>query len=171
MNRDRTFVTIEIALGVLFVYAYVRLGLEFFSFTVPEGPTAVDRLLYAIQWDFIASIALFAGVAAVMAGRFFTASLIDGSSPPDGSAMAIHKRYLQNTLEQYVLMVMGHLALTTVITDAELKIIPILATLFLLGRGFYWVGYLLTPIARVFGFAASIFPIVGVYVELAGRLF
>ena len=99
---------------------------------------------------------VLAGVIAVANKRFIT-DAIDGSR--NNKNVEIHLRYLQNTLEQFVLLFTSHLVLCTFLNNENIKLIPILVALFVIARIIFWIGYLKTPIARAFGFAATMYPI------------
>ncbi len=86
--------------------------LQLFVLSIPELPSAGDRLAYAIKYDFLAGIMLLADVVCVAQQRFFSPEAMDGSRPPEDSSLDINLRYLKNTLEQYFLLVIGHLGLS-----------------------------------------------------------
>ena len=96
----------------LFILLYVPIGYNYFPLSIPELPSAGDRLAYAIKYDFLAGIMLLADVVCVAQQRFFSPEAMDGSRPPEGSSLDINLRYLKNTLEQYFLLVIGHLGLS-----------------------------------------------------------
>ena len=64
-----------------------------------------------------------------------------------------------NTVEQLLLNSGGQLILTTLLSEQEMRIIPLLSTLFLLGRIAFHVGYQPdNPRGRAFGFCVSAIP-------------
>ncbi|MGX6571262.1 MAPEG family protein [Cupriavidus necator] len=70
-------------------------------------------------------------------------------------AIKVRMAVLQNSLEQTVLAVGAHLILATVLNGAELRLIPILVFLYLLGRATFAFGYSRPPIGRAFGMAVT----------------
>ena len=54
--------------------------------------------------------------------------------------------------------------------DRATILIPALASLFALGRAAFWIGYLVAPWARAFGFALTFYPTAVAIVWLALRL-
>ena len=56
----------------------------------------------------------------------------------------------------------GQLILTTLLSEQEMRIIPLLSTLFLFGRIAFYIGYRPdNQMGRSFGFAASLMPTMG----------
>jgi len=147
--------------------AFISIG--FFYIPIPVAPmqTMGDRIAFAIQWDCLAALMLLIGIGSVARQRLFLSSAIDGSSPPSGSSLDINIRYIQNTSEQCLLMVISHATLATVISEASLKIIPILVMLFVIARALFWVGYHRSPLSRAVGFAATFYPTIAVYIYCA----
>jgi uncharacterized MAPEG superfamily protein len=126
---------------------------------IPALESAGDRVAFALSWEPVAALALVLGVLRVVRGRFMSAARLDGSPPePADVRLEVDRRYLQNTLEQLVLAVIAHLALATQLSGDELRLIPILATWFLIARVAYLIGYQRDPLARGFGWAATWLP-------------
>jgi hypothetical protein len=115
-----------------------------------------DRLAFALRWDFLVFLWLIACVRSVAQGRFWSSVDRDGSAhaAPSG-AIAVRAAVLQNSLEQTVLVVGGHLILATVLRGPELVLIPLLVMLYLWGRIAFAVGYARSPVARAFGMALT----------------
>ena len=62
---------------------------------------------------------------------------------------------LQNSLEQTVLAVSAHLVLATVLRGEEMILLPVLVPLYLVGRGFFALGYAQGAAAPAFGMALT----------------
>ena len=58
-------------------------------------------------------------------------------------------------------------SLAMYLPTAHLVVIPAMATLFAIGRGAFWVGYLIDPMGRAFGMPLTALPTVASYVWLA----
>ncbi len=84
--------------AVLFILLYVPIGYNYFPLSIPEIPSAGERLAYAIKYDFYAGIMLLGGVVCVAQQRFFSPEAMDGSRPPEGSSLDINLRYLKTPL-------------------------------------------------------------------------
>ena len=84
--------------------------------------------------------------------------------PQDKAAadtLEVHRRFLSNTVEQYVINGPALLMLSLYLTPHQLKVIPPLVALFVTGRVIYLHGYL-NPnrerTGRTFGFIMTIAP-------------
>ncbi len=143
---------------------FVIIGFYYVPMPVAQIQTMGDRIAFALQWDCLAVFMLLVGVGSVARQRFFLSSAIDGSAPRSGTSLDINIRYIQNTAEQCLLLVIGHLALATVVSEASLKIIPVLVALFIAARTLFWVGYHRSPLSRAVGFAATFYPTIAVYI-------
>jgi uncharacterized MAPEG superfamily protein len=136
------------------------LGVYFFvPFPIPPLESAGDRVAFALSWEPVAALALVLGVLRVVRGRFMSGARLDGSPPePADVRLEVDRRYMQNTLEQLVLAVIAHLALATRLSGDQLRLVPILATWFLVARVAFLIGYQRDPLARGFGWAATWLP-------------
>jgi hypothetical protein len=102
----------------------------------------------------------------VASRRGFIAQAIDGTRMPASHSLEINLRYNQNTLEQTVLACIAWASLAMYLPTPHLVVIPAMATLFAIGRGAFWVGYLIDPMGRAFGMALTALPTVGSYAWL-----
>lgn len=145
----------------------------FFAWTGPlhphvdigDDPSA--RLAFAAKWLLVPGFALIAGIVMVANRRFFVADAIDGTRTPASNSLEINLRYNQNTLEQTVLVAIAWPVLALYLPAGQLGLIPVLAVLFAFGRAAFWIGYLIAPWARAFGFALTFYPTVAAYIWLA----
>ncbi|MEE3328200.1 MAG: MAPEG family protein [Myxococcota bacterium] len=169
MNEDQRFVAVGMAGAAIFSVLFVAVGLYLFDSPVLGYDSPGDRIAYALRCDFWAGFALLAGIARVAGQRFFS-NEIDGSVPAEGHSLQVNRTYIQNTTEQIILLLMAHAALSLVVSSELLRLIPILVALFLIGRVTFWAGYLRSAPARAFGFAATFYPTVAVFVFVAFRL-
>jgi len=131
----------------------------------PLGDTA-SRLVFAAKWLLVPGVALLIGIGMVANRRFFQPDAIDGTRTPPSHALEINLRYNQNTLEQTVLVIIAWPLLAVLLPTSQLGIIPVLAVLFGAGRIAFWIGYLIAPWARAFGFALTFYPTVAAYIWL-----
>lgn len=111
-----------------------------------------DRVAFALKADLPVFLWLADCVRAVSKGRFLSQADIQGSAFLRPSpAIELRVAVLQNSLEQTVLAVGAHLILATVLYGAELRLMPILVSLYLLGRITFAVGYARHPTGRLLG--------------------
>lgn len=146
----------------------------FFAWVGPLHPAVnlpaeddAARLAFAAKWLLVPGFALLVGIGLVAARRFFTPDAIDGTRTPASPSFEINLRYNQNTLEQVVLVMIAWPLLALWLPAGQLGLIPVLAVLFGFGRAAFWVGYLIAPWARAFGFALTFYPTVAAYTWLA----
>lgn len=131
--------------------------------------SAAERIAFAAKWLLVPGSTLLVGIGMVANRRFFSTDAMDGTRTPASTALEINLRYNQNTLEQIALVIIGWPLLALLLPLAQLGLIPVLAVLFGFGRFAFWVGYLIAPWARAFGFALTFYPTVAAYVWLAIR--
>jgi hypothetical protein len=149
----------------------------FFAWTGPlhphidiSGDDPATRLAFAAKWLLVPGFALLAGIVMVANRRFFVADAIDGTRTPEGKGLEINLRYNQNTLEQTMLVAIAWPLLALWLPAGQLGLIPVLAVLFGFGRAAFWIGYLIAPWARAFGFALTFYPTVAAFIWLAVRM-
>ncbi len=134
----------------------------------PDDPAA--RLAFAARWLLVPAFALAVGIAMLANRRFFSPDAMDGTRTPQSPALEINLRYNQNTLEQSALVVIAWPLLALTLPDGQLGLIPVLAVLFGFGRAAFWIGYLIAPWARAFGFALTFYPTVVALIWLAVKV-
>ena len=156
INEQKKVVYQAIA-ALTFCFAFAIISYYVFPFKLSSMSTMIERLIFTIRCELFPLIMLLLAICTVGNIRFFT-DAIDGSR--NNKNVEIHLRYLQNTLEQFVLLLVGHLVLCTYLTEHQMKIIPILVTLFIIGRTAFWYGYLKSPTGRAFGFGTTAYPTV-----------
>lgn len=120
------------------------------------GVGTAERIAFALQIDLVLLLWLAGCVRAVSKGRFHSPDDIGGSAAaPPSAALRVRVAVLQNSLEQTVLATGGHLVLATLLRGAELRLLPLLAALYLLGRVTFAWGYARRPVGRAFGMALT----------------
>jgi len=144
--------------GGLFSLVWVWMGYGFLQMELPLWLTTGDRLAYVAKCELFAALMLLFGVMAVAGQRFFSRQAIEGQSNGVSRSLSINLRYIQNTLEQLVLLVIAHMAFAAVAGRDEMRLIPVLVSLFMVGRICFWIGYHQNPVSRAFGFAATFYP-------------
>jgi uncharacterized membrane protein YecN with MAPEG domain len=121
---------------------YAVLGCAYALVPPPAGlVTAAERLGFAASWLFVAFLPYAATCLVILHRRFAEGApnpLLGGES----ERLKIHCRVLQNTLEQLVWLAFCILALATLLSPAQARIIPIACVFFAAARAVYWWGYL-----------------------------
>lgn len=168
-NQQQQIVFRGVISAFIFSLTFVLIGYYVIALPLPPFNTAESRLIFALRCQIFPLLMLFAGIVAVGNGRFSSAA-INPLANAESEAMRIHLRYLSNTLEQFVLFFVGSLILSTFLDAYSIKLIPILATLFVFGRIAFWIGYLKDPLDRAFGQGVTLYPTIAVLIYDAYRV-
>ena len=160
MTDDQKTVAKGILGAVIFSTLYALAGWAVVSFDGAGIATLAERMVFVIRCQVFALPVLIVGIVNVVRERFFNRGWIDGSPGDAGCRLDINKRFIQNTVEQLVLAVMANVALVVVLPQSALKCIPLLVSLFIVGRLIFWASYLRNPVSRAFGFTVTFFPTV-----------
>jgi hypothetical protein len=156
MTREQKIVAAGAASGVV----AMALAMWLLSTRVLPAPTGVetvgDRLGYALRWAAFAALPLFAMVAAIGNARALGPA-IDPTLGAEDKAMIVNGRVLDNTLQQYVLFLVGTLALAASLAPWQMQIIAAAAIVFTTARIAFWIGYRIDPLYRAFGFSSTVY--------------
>ncbi len=154
---DRSKMLILGGVGILFGLGLIALSYDQLVDVVPAISGTGDRLAFALPWLCIPLLSLQAGMMAIAAGRLVS-KYVDGSPPPSGTSLDIHRRFITNTVEQLAIYIPTQIALVTLLPDDRLAVIPVWAVLFLVARITFWVGYMTNPVYRSIGFLMTAAP-------------
>ena len=128
----------------------------------PEG--TLESLVYACQVSLIPGVILMVAIRVVARIRFSSAQDNVGSAfSAPGPRLAIPLAFLQNTLEQTVLIVIANLSLVSIGSSAATAYMSMGALLFLLGRLTFLLGYRFGSGGRAFGMVMTMMPALGAY--------
>ncbi|MBI2769863.1 MAG: MAPEG family protein [Burkholderiales bacterium] len=109
--------------------------------SLPGLAEPAERLVLAVRWLLVAFIPYAAVCLTILYQRY-----AEGSHNPllgaESERLAVQCRVMQNTLEQLVWFALCILALATLVSATEARLIPILCVFFALARFVYWWGYL-----------------------------
>ena len=133
---------------------------------------AVDtgrQIAQTLPWLLVPAACLFVGIGFIANRRFLSEDAIDGGADP-GRAGMIAERYVRNTFEQALLASLVWLALAAIDPVRAAVLVPMFATLFGIGRIAFWIGYLLAPWARAFGFGLTFYPTATALIWLIARI-
>lgn len=149
--------------SLVFGIIVFSLGYNFMPVPSPRLDTVEKRLIYTLRWLFISTWTLLLGICRISSIRFFSkaADPIGGNSE---HLVCVHKQYLQNTLEQLFLHVIGLLTLSSYLTADSMQVIPTLVLIFFFARILFWIGYTISPLSRAYGFALTCGPSICVFV-------
>jgi len=118
---------------------------------VIPNPIAPDRVMYTLSWSALFSIPLFLGIHTTLFQRFGSEDLIKGHA--SSGKLGFHGAYLSNTAEQALVNVLTAISLGMVVPVEFIKVVPIQACIFIVGRVWFFVAYKKDPMSRFAGFA------------------
>ena len=116
-----------------------------------------DRLTFAIRLQLPGLLTLLISVLHVVLVRYRGGAKLSNSD----ANLQLARQILSNTLEQLLLSAGSQIILATYLPEDRLKILPLIAVTFLLGRLTFLIGYLVAPHWRSFGFVLTIIPTIG----------
>lgn len=145
--------------GILAGFATWRLLLAIlrggFDPASPDSTGMAIRLGVAAMSLLPAAAVLAAMILVQMAARFWQ-GVFDPTAGADGRYLRVGQRVISNTVEQMAILGPALLALAAAVQAEWLPQVVALALVFALARLVFWVGYLIAPIWRAPGMAASI---------------
>jgi len=107
----------------------------------PPMPLISDRLIFTLRCN-VFSVAFLCGlIGHIGKVRFFSAQRNPLSST-DKDRVEVYCRVLQNTVEQFIVSLVLQLISATWFTEAQMKFIPMIVVLFVVGRLIFLKGYL-----------------------------
>ncbi len=160
MNSDQKTVAIGAGSGVVCMILSVVL-LYYLLPTIPGMDAALDRLVFAFKMNVLAITPLFVMIASVGNGRFVSRA-IDPMRGEEDMMLIINGRVADNTLQQYLLFLVGTLALSTFLTAETIRVISALVIVFIAARILFWIGYRKNPLYRAPGMAATSYMNMGI---------
>ena len=145
--------------GLIFTTLAFYIGYYHGDFILPttkgnESLHLSARLAYALCSSLPMLLSLYAGIEVVSIKRGLTGAV----NPLAGneSLVQVHKNYLSNTLEQFVV---GLTLMLTVAayTDSPqvLRLLPVYSFVFTVSRVLFWIGYRMSPFYRIIGMSAT----------------
>lgn len=135
----------------------------------PQVWYVADRLALVIKCSVATILPAVVAIAFVAAQRL-NPDMWVGQKVRPNSSLDINTRYVLNTVEQFVLFLVGLSGMSLYVPVSEARTVPILAALFLMGRILFWVGYHKNPYLRAFGFGLTFYPTVVVFTWLIVRI-
>lgn len=128
----------------------------------PMSWEIADRLALLLKCSVVTSFPFFAATIVVAAQRL-NPRYLQGKGIRPESKLDINTRFAQNSFEQFVLYFVGLGAMSLYLVPKDAQTLPILASLFFIGRVIYWWGYHHNTYWRAFGFGLTFYPTVIVY--------
>lgn len=156
LNKAIKWVYKELAAGaaVLAVLYYTVRNIPLDTGTLK---TPQDRIVFTFRWMLISILPLISAIFDVLNVRGTTNAInpIAGNSE---HLVEVPNRILRNGMEQFLLHAIGLLALTTYLDETCMSAIPVLVSMFFVGRVFYSLGFKSSERNRGFGFFITFLP-------------
>ncbi|XP_057689209.1 transmembrane protein 79-like isoform X3 [Corythoichthys intestinalis] len=160
-HRDVLKAGVSLVTSAIFFPFLVWGGFVFLPFDAPPLRGAPLRMLYAMRCSVYAAVPVVAGWLAVGVARLrlgVVRPLLGQTEEEDAEGLAVHRRYTRESVGLF-LMYFLQLSVTAVYLSQEhLKLVPLLAVIFALGRSIYWVAAAFGSSVRAFGLGLSFLP-------------
>jgi hypothetical protein len=121
----------------------------------PDGASTAGRLGLALAWLLPGAALLWAMLVVQMAGRFILGRF-DPLSGVEPRFLAVNQRVITNTVEQGAVFAPALLALAAGAPGGLMPQVLALPAVFVVARCAFWAGYLVAPIGRALGMAATL---------------
>ena len=160
-------------LSLVGAVALMYFGYQYLPLPVPEVNGVADQLVYALRWQMPAVALLVFFIHDVGMARKDTGTPDPVTVRHEPESLAVRRAVLLNTVEQLLLHSPSMLVLATYLRPDQLKLIPILSCLFVVGRLWYRVGYINPEnlrTNRASGMGLTFFPTLAVIVYNMYRL-
>nr|XP_056700638.1 uncharacterized protein LOC130473130 [Euleptes europaea] len=143
---------VALLLGPWFLYGFYY----FLPLQAPTCPDLASRIAFALRCLLIAGIPILLGIAL----RASSALCLDSLSPLDARSRTVllHQMFVAASVDQFAIFCLNLVVTATFLPQEHLRLIPICAGLFSVGRFCYWVTLHLCSAYRGFGFGLSFFP-------------
>lgn len=121
----------------------------------PGGASMAVRLGMGCAALLPAAAVLALMLLAQMALRL-AAGAIDPLAGQETRALLVNQRVIANTVEQFAVFAPALLAFAAGTTGARMAEVTAAGTVFAAARMLFWLGYLVAPVGRAFGMAATL---------------
>ncbi len=123
---------------------------------IPEpADGAAVRISLTLAW-LLPSLALLWAMLLVQMGARFLGARFDPLAGGESRFLAVNQRVITNTVEHMAVFAPAVLALAAGVDGAHMPGVIALAIVFAAARAVFWAGYLVGPMGRGFGMAATL---------------
>jgi hypothetical protein len=166
-SRQLPFIAVLLG-NWLFAAAFFAIGKHVWDWT-PEAWGIADRLALVIKDSVFALVPGVIGICIVAAQRLNPNMWVGRVAKPN-SSLDINTRFILNTFEQFTAFFIANAGLAIYCPLEQARTLPILTTLFVMGRVLFWIGYHKNPYLRAFGFGLTFYPTVAAFAWLMVRM-
>ncbi|MBN3302387.1 TMM79 protein, partial [Amia calva] len=132
-------------------------GYALLPFDAPLLKDAPQRLVYTLHCATFATVPILLGVLVQGLCRLCPPSLT--LRREDDKEPTLHQRFVNDSVGLFLLFFLNLAALSTYLSQEYLKLVPLLTSLFAMGRLVYWLAFALGSSFRSLGFGLTFFPI------------
>ncbi|KAG9281493.1 transmembrane protein 79-like isoform X1 [Astyanax mexicanus] len=157
---ERLILSLCLSAAALIFPLLVWAGFELLPFYTPIVTSAPFRLVYTLRCAFFATIPIVLGLLVEGVSRFKSGALKPLFEGNQGvREVIVHGDYVRDSLHLYLLYFIQLTATATYIHQVQLKLVPILTIVFVIGRLAYWVCLVIGSKFRSLGFGLSFLPL------------
>ncbi|KAK2835345.1 hypothetical protein Q5P01_015829 [Channa striata] len=139
------------AAGILYaLYFYVPIK-------PPDCPEITSRIVFTLCCCVVAALPILLAMLGGAVCQFCTGSFSLQESLP--RRRAVQQLFVTASLEQFLLYVLNLVVMAALLPQDQLKLVPILLAVFILGRLIYWVSLNACSSWRGFGSGLTVFPL------------
>ncbi|XP_048351776.1 uncharacterized protein LOC125432365 isoform X2 [Sphaerodactylus townsendi] len=143
---------VALLLAPWFLYGFYY----FLPLQAPTCPELASRMAFALRCLLIAGIPILLGITLRASSALCLGSL--GPLDTCSRTVLLHQMFVAASVDQFAIFCLNLVVTATFIPQEHLRLIPIFAGLFSVGRFSYWVTLHLCSAYRGFGFGLSFFP-------------
>ncbi|XP_061838980.1 transmembrane protein 79-like isoform X1 [Nerophis lumbriciformis] len=162
-SRDIWKVGVSLMTSAIFFPFLIWGGFVFLPFDAPLLVGAPLRLVYALRCSVFAATPVILGwlVLGVSRLRFglVRPSLDDGEDKQQPEGVGLHRSFTSDSVALFLLHFLQLVVMAMYLRQEHLKLVPLLAIVFALGRLAYWVAAAFGSSVRGFGFGLTFLPI------------
>ncbi|XP_019719250.1 transmembrane protein 79-like isoform X2 [Hippocampus comes] len=137
-------------------------GFVFLPFDAPLLDGAPLKMLYALRCSVFASTPIVLGWLAVGVARFrfgVVRPLLDEMEVTgDLEDLSVHRNYTRESVGLFLMYFLQLVVMAMYLSQEQLKLVPLFAIIFALGRLVYWVPAAFGSSIRAFGLGMSLLP-------------
>ncbi|XP_010883420.2 transmembrane protein 79 [Esox lucius] len=161
VNRDALKVGVSVFTAALIFPLLVWGGYVFLPFDAPLLDSAPLRLVYTLRCSVFAVVPIVLGwlVLGVSRMRSREVKLLCGDKS-EAREVGIHRRYVDDSVTLFLLYFLQLAVMAPYLSQAMVKLVPLLTIIFAFGRLTYWVAAAMGSSVRGFGFGLSFLPTV-----------
>uniref|UniRef100_A0A665VAB2 Transmembrane protein 79b n=1 Tax=Echeneis naucrates TaxID=173247 RepID=A0A665VAB2_ECHNA len=126
----------------------------------PDCPDTASRLVFSLCCCAAAAFPILLAMLVGSARQFCSASFDLQDSFPSGRA--VHQLFVTASSEQLLLYIVNLVVMAWLLPQEQLKLVPIVAAMFIFGRLVYWVCLSMCSSWRGFGSGLTFFPLLSV---------